>query len=683
MEEAVSPIVEDINQKVIPSAEKIANIQSTLQSVKEPFVHLSTEYQQMQYAINKGALVQPRGETLGYIINPVLDHDSLRTQQKRVPETFQYTPINENLKVFLETPGCISSILEYKQKVSDNDVLESFQDGAYYKQCNQEKEGEITIELLLYTDEFETANPLGPRKGKHKLLAVHMTLLCLPPKYQAKLENILLVALAKSSLVSKYGIDSIFSPIVHDLESLYATGIHIKCGRHAVFVKPKLFQIIGDNLEMNTSLGYAGSFSANFFCRSCKTIKQVTFTQVVEDQDTLRTLENIEDDLRQENLTKTGVARSSIFNTLSYFHVADNASFDIMHDFLEGLLPIKLKLLLDELIRYQDLFTLDLLNSRILCFSYGKTDQKNKPCPILPGQLNNPFSASGQSASQMQCLALFMPLIIGDKVAHDSQCWELFLILLEIYKIVCAPSISVAGTYYLKGKIKEHHTLFLELFPDHHLIPKAHNIIHYPRAIRLLGPLRQYTCMRLEGKHHPLKQWAKTCCNYRNIAKTLATKHQQGQGYNHMRKEAMKSTSIEIQSKEVIPASILDHGDTICNLLECHLDANLILCKSAIVNGHCYRPNIMLLSDWTDELPTFCKVVQMVELRSDLYLILQPWNTLYFEDHYHAYAVEENATQTFQIKKPHDIMEHRPVHAVKSYTSSDHKWYIATRYSLV
>ena len=112
----------------------------------------------------------------------------------------------------------MSAIIENKQSVSADGVLESYHDGLYFKNLNLNPE-DITIEVLLYTDDFETGNPLGSRKGKHKLLGVYMTLLSLPSKYRAKLDNILLVALARSSLVTKYGIDSIFAPIVEDLKT--------------------------------------------------------------------------------------------------------------------------------------------------------------------------------------------------------------------------------------------------------------------------------------------------------------------------------------------------------------------------------------------------------------------------------------------------------------------------------
>lgn len=56
-------------------------------------------------------------------------------------------------------------------------------------------------------------------------------------------------------------------------------------------------------------------------------------------------------------------------NSLKYFHVCNNYSFDIMHDLLEGVVQYEIKLLFGYLTQHfmseQDLL------SRIYCFDYG------------------------------------------------------------------------------------------------------------------------------------------------------------------------------------------------------------------------------------------------------------------------------------------------------------------------
>ena len=76
---------------------------------------------------------------------------------------------------------------------------------------------------------------------------------------------------------------------------------------------------------------------------------------------------------------------------------------DAMHDILEGIAPLEIKLLLSQLIA-NGLFTLGEFNNRLLNFNFGYSEN-NKPVPILSQCLNSdtnkPLRAT---ASQMLLL---------------------------------------------------------------------------------------------------------------------------------------------------------------------------------------------------------------------------------------------------------------------------------------
>ena len=46
-------------------------------------------------------------------------------------------------------------------------------------------------------------------------------------------------------------------------------------------------------------------------------------------------------------------------------------------------------------------------------------------------------------------------------------------------------------------------------------------------SIYRIGPLGRHWCMRFEAKHSYFKRLAKNAYNFRNVAKTLAKRHQQ------------------------------------------------------------------------------------------------------------------------------------------------------------
>ncbi|KAK0170479.1 hypothetical protein PV327_011413, partial [Microctonus hyperodae] len=70
-----------------------------------------------------------------------------------------------------------------------------------------------------------------------------------------------------------------------------------------------------------------------------------------------------------------------------------------------------------------------------------------------------------------------------------------------------------------------HNSFYLKLFNED-LKPKFHYLIHYPRIMPLLGPLKFYSSMPFEAKHKTLKETAKITTSRRNPCHTIATKHQ-------------------------------------------------------------------------------------------------------------------------------------------------------------
>ncbi len=81
-------------------------------------------------------------------------------------------------------------------------------------------------------------------------------------KYQSKLSNILLAACAKSSSISKYGVDSVLAVLVKDIQKLDTTGLTISCSGFEGTVRcwntdasiPPSMQVPGCNVGATKSL---------------------------------------------------------------------------------------------------------------------------------------------------------------------------------------------------------------------------------------------------------------------------------------------------------------------------------------------------------------------------------------------------------------------------------------------
>lgn len=152
-----------------------------------------------------------------------------------------------------------------------------------------------------------------------------------------------------------------------------------------------------------------------------------------------------------------------------------------MHDILEGVAPLEIRLMLRHFIYEERLFSLELLNHRISSFDYGYGNENNEPSVIL-NLISTSDNAIKQTASQMWCLLQVLPFLVGDLVSVGSEHWHLFILLREICSIVFAPVVTYGLAVFLTQLIIEHHTLFKKLY-DRNLIPKHHFMTHYPRMM--------------------------------------------------------------------------------------------------------------------------------------------------------------------------------------------------------
>ena len=77
------------------------------------------------------------------------------------------------------------------------------------------------LQLILYSDEIEICNPLGPHASMNKLLMFYYTVGNINPKFRSKLAAIRLLAIAKAKDISEAGADVILTRIEQDLKELY------------------------------------------------------------------------------------------------------------------------------------------------------------------------------------------------------------------------------------------------------------------------------------------------------------------------------------------------------------------------------------------------------------------------------------------------------------------------------
>lgn len=686
--ELISDIVGNLAEKTMTLINKLGganspeaiSLKNEFETCSRPFKNLETDYKQMEYFSNSSAFVPPIEENLpgvSYVQRRERHTGSVR--QVSVQDTFMRISLLALLHHVLTTPGVMKTILSWQQRKVD--ALQDFFDGDY---CISHPLflKEISIPLLLYNDDCETVNPLGSKTGTHKLGFLYFTIKSLPAELMSSLKSVFLLAVYKSDDAKTYGLDAILRPIVEELKILEVEGLAINCPDFHGVVKFTIGQVLGDNLGLNSILGYIESFSGYHACRWCRVDRDVLKGLTLEDSSLLRNALTHERDLTIGNATQTGLKRDSFLNRLNFYHVTDNFAPDIMHDILEGIGPLEVKLILASLIN-QGHITIDKLNYRITSFDYGFSDRQNKPSVIGKNDLKNADTCMHQSAAQMWCLLRMLPLLLGDLVPEDCKEWELLLLLLSIMEIVFSPSLTRPVTAYLRQIIEEHHALFLELYPALHLRPKHHFMIHYPTAIEKIGPLVQYWTMRFEAKHNYFKTISHITCNFRNICKTMAFRHQMTQCY-HFLSGTMFEQNLEVGPGNTELLANIDMAEDIVDSLACPLFTEAFVPSWVIVNGTNYRPGMSVFLSYNSEgEPNFGLlklILVMHQPTPKVKLVVECWETICFDRHLFAYTVRHS--QKKAAVDVNELLDHHPLHAIHSYRQDDPNLYISLRYRL-
>ena len=513
--------------------------------------------------------------------------------EKSENKYFHYVPIEETIKRLYVDKSLEGNIL-YKKGIRDNkEVLRDFSDGSIYLQNKQIQENPEAIILMGFQDAFETVNPLGAAKVKHKVIGIYINFLNLPEYLRSHINTIKLIGLVKEK---DFNHDVVCGKIVEGLKRLQSCGIKINTDK---IVKAVLLFMTGDNLGSHSLGGFTENFSrAEYFCRYCLVSRELFEAQNGEFGDyDLRTVDSykaavkkIEDD----NLEMyQGVKFDSAFNQLPDFHVCNPGLPPCWgHDGFEGVIAYDLKLYVDYFIK-KGWLSLKALNSRIEKFPYSVEDRKDKPCKI---SATSKKIACG-ACQVWQFLRLF-PVMISDKIKDfDDKVWYLVILLSEITEIICAPEIHESYLPYLQGIINEYLSLRVNKFPKNKLRPKHHYVHHYPYLIRQFGPLMKVWSLRFESKHTYFKRVTRTLHNFINLTKSLAVKHELLMSYLRLGADLRLDVQIDgsgefhshIYCKEIMQA-----------LKAANLPTYIQKCNSVVIKGTFFKEgNVVVFSQST------------------------------------------------------------------------------------
>ncbi|XP_056289148.1 uncharacterized protein LOC130205674 [Pseudoliparis swirei] len=386
------PVKSDIEGKIDQCFEKMEN----------PFNAFNSGSKRTHYFAKKLGQVDPVEHVLGSRFETLRNRTTGAYDQVVVTDKFVYIPILKTLQFIYNHPN-VKEMMQTESNSGDN-LLKDLCDGDLFKSHALFSKQKHAIQIQLFYDDFETANPLGSKRGIHKLGAIYFTLRNFSPKYNSALHNIHLVSLFHAQDIKTYGFSKILDPIVQDIKILEKDGIRVPLYDDLVY--GTIVQVTGDNLGLHCLFGFVQSFVARYCCRFCLADKEDFQTEFTEDSPkiTMRTQALHAEHCQQMETNPRlpyvmGVKQSCLLNSLQYFNTCEHFSVDIMHDILEGVAQFEMKLIILHVI---DQYTTSKeVDRRIKSFNYGYMEQNNKP-PTL--KLVEDSNNLGLNAIQSWCL---------------------------------------------------------------------------------------------------------------------------------------------------------------------------------------------------------------------------------------------------------------------------------------
>lgn len=588
-----------------------------------------TEHKFLKNLVNLNVYVKSETFNINYTQEECLNYQN-RIILRNINHTLQLlSPTKLFEKLFNQTKFLVDiiSYVEDLQKLNSNYIYDFIQSSYYEcKMKNLPSADDIFyLPIFIYFDDFEVNNPLGSRATISKVGGVYLKIPCLPLHLQSKLNSIFLGMLFFSEDRKSFGNKRIFHHFIDEMNKLCDTGISIKLNKYKV-VKLIPSLIVGDNLGLNSILGFTESFNSHFCCRFCNIPKsKMNICTRIDEKYPLFSAEQYTYFI--ETNVPSSIKEISVWNEMRLFHVTNNLSVDIMHDLLEGICRYDLSLLLEVFILKKKYFTLEHLNYIILTFNFG-FENKNKP-PLF----NKDFFPKKNlkfSASEMFCFVINFSLLIGEIIPRDCFEWNLYLTLRKILDICFSLKIHTDFPEILEYYIHEHHELYLEI-SGLHLPPKFHLLLHYPHIMNSIGPLTQISSMRYEAFHQNFKKTAYNTKCKKNIILTMSVKN------------SIKIANFILNYDE-ITQNLIQNGP-LKRLKKCDIQRyNVTFTETAFstkfikYNGRNIKPGMVtFLSDVKLGLIDY-----IIKYRDKYFFALSLLDISYFNSHFYVYVIERN-----------------------------------------
>ncbi|CAF0827652.1 unnamed protein product [Brachionus calyciflorus] len=403
-------------------------------------------------------------------------------------------------------------------------------------------------------------------------------------------------------------------------------------------LKGSISYLVADNLASNSIGGFIESFNTSGYCRFCLLTKEKIQETFDEDISQMRTKEsylndcNNQKDTNHKKIHSNGVKNDSCLNELQFFNVTNGLPPDLMHDFLEGVIPNNLLLLLNSLNESKILSIHEFLE-QFKQFNYGRIDSKNKvPIDMFNEKILKKDTIS-LSASNMWTLIRVFPIIFGFKLKENLKYLH-FLKLIEIFRKINSSYFTEDEILTLKYEIFFYLSEYKIHYSEKNFKPKHHFITHYPNAIKRFGPPKDYSTMRFESKHSYFKRVNHATRNHLNLTKSLSYGHQNLQLF-HLLSENYFQNELTFGPEHKLNNDLKEY-------VNLHFMTDSVTYHNWLFNNNInYNVNDIVVTGKYNNLPVFALIKSIINKNDEPILMISELSTLEYCNFLTGYIINE------------------------------------------
>ncbi len=606
---------------------------------------------------------------------------------KEVFEEGYIVPFLPQLQQLLSVKQIYDSVLESFRKNTlsfDQDNSQTYSDvwdGKFIK-VNEVfiKSKGCVLCIQIYMDEVELANPLGSKKGKHKISVFYWVLLNLPPIFRSSLKSIMLLGIVNSSLLKERGVQNFLKPFLDDME-LLENGLEFTVRNEKRIWHSVLLNFAGDIPAANFIGGFKeGVGFANLPCRNCFIDRRVNFESIhLENLCKMRDktshasqvdeIENAPTMAARDVLSSNyGVNGGCSLASLSYFDPTKCFMHDLMHVAYEGVLNDSCCLILRHLILDQNIkLDLETVNCDIANL---KSDREfTVPPPIRFIEVTE-LKKLSFSSSELMCLAMCLPLVLSKFVnCENNHNYANFILLLEILSSLQCYSFTELELSKLERNIALHNSIFLQLYKAEgkSITPKLHSLLHFPNQIRLFGSPRYCWCFRYESKNAPFKKIMRRNCNFHNVPWSMATHNQKLVGLDV--KIDGEGNYFDVQNRILgnftssVAVKVTRWENILCDKTKLFKNSLIKTAKKIRISGRiCGIGTFFLLKlPQFESQPMFFRIADIIISNEGIFLIMEGVCNTLFERETFSYTCQPN--KLFSVIQSHMLPFPAPLHS--------------------